>query len=157
MTIRARVTARISRCRPFGDGVQRRLCGRRHDQGRHPAFASGHHGDLRNDAQGRHADADEEQNKKGGLLARSWKRSSSTRPRTGRLFAEKARELVSVDKVSAVFGCWTSVSRKSVLPVFEELNSILSIRSSTRARKAQRTSSIRAPLPISRLFPPSTI
>ena len=41
------------------------------------------------------------------------------------LFAEKARELIEKDKVSAVFGCWTSVSRKSVLPVFEELNSLL--------------------------------
>ena len=41
------------------------------------------------------------------------------------LFAEKARELITKDKVSAVFGCWTSVSRKSVLPVFEELNSLL--------------------------------
>ncbi len=41
------------------------------------------------------------------------------------LFAEKARELLSVDKVAAVFGCWTSVSRKSVLPVFEQLDGIL--------------------------------
>ncbi len=41
------------------------------------------------------------------------------------LFAEKARQLISTDKVAAVFGCWTSVSRKSVLPVFEELNSLL--------------------------------
>ncbi len=41
------------------------------------------------------------------------------------LFAEKARQLVSQDKVAAVFGCWTSVSRKSVLPVFEELNGLL--------------------------------
>ncbi|MFZ6871229.1 urea ABC transporter substrate-binding protein [Undibacterium sp. Di27W] len=41
------------------------------------------------------------------------------------LFAEKARQLVSQDKVSVVFGCWTSVSRKSVLPVFKELNSLL--------------------------------
>ena len=41
------------------------------------------------------------------------------------LFAEKARQLLSVDKVAAVFGCWTSVSRKSVLPVFEQLNGIL--------------------------------
>jgi urea transport system substrate-binding protein len=41
------------------------------------------------------------------------------------LFAEKARQLVSQDKVSVVFGCWTSVSRKSVLPVFEELNGLL--------------------------------
>jgi urea transport system substrate-binding protein len=41
------------------------------------------------------------------------------------LFAEKARQLVSQDKVAVVFGCWTSVSRKSVLPVFEELNGLL--------------------------------
>jgi urea transport system substrate-binding protein len=41
------------------------------------------------------------------------------------LFAEKARQLLTQDKVGAVFGCWTSVSRKSVLPVFEELNGLL--------------------------------
>ena len=41
------------------------------------------------------------------------------------LFAEKARELIEVNEVAAVFGAWTSVSRKSVLPVFEELNSLL--------------------------------
>jgi len=41
------------------------------------------------------------------------------------LFAERARQLLTQDKVAAVFGCWTSVSRKSVLPVFEELNGLL--------------------------------
>ena len=41
------------------------------------------------------------------------------------LFAEKARQLLTQDKVAAVFGCWTSVSRKSVLPVFEELDGLL--------------------------------
>lgn len=41
------------------------------------------------------------------------------------LFAEKARQLLTKDKVDVVFGCWTSVSRKSVLPVFEELNGLL--------------------------------
>jgi len=41
------------------------------------------------------------------------------------LFAEKARQLLTQDKVAVVFGCWTSVSRKSVLPVFEELNGVL--------------------------------
>jgi urea transport system substrate-binding protein len=41
------------------------------------------------------------------------------------LFAEKARQLIAQEKVAAVFGCWTSVSRKSVLPVFEELNGLL--------------------------------
>ena len=41
------------------------------------------------------------------------------------LFAEKARQLLTQDKVAVVFGCWTSVSRKSVLPVFKELNGLL--------------------------------
>ncbi len=41
------------------------------------------------------------------------------------LFAEKARQLLAQDKVAVVFGCWTSVSRKSVLPVFKELNGLL--------------------------------
>ncbi len=41
------------------------------------------------------------------------------------LFAEKARQLLEQDKVAVVFGCWTSVSRKSVLPVFEQLNGML--------------------------------
>src|SRR3979411_1322716 len=41
------------------------------------------------------------------------------------LFAEKARQLITQDKVAVVFGCWTSVSRKSVLPVFKELNGLL--------------------------------
>src|SRR5207247_6949244 len=64
----------------------------------------------------------DEQNKKGGLLGRKLEAvvvdPASDWPR----FAEKARELISKDKVAAVFGCWTSVSRKSVLPVFKELN-----------------------------------
>ncbi len=41
------------------------------------------------------------------------------------LFAEKARQLIAQDKVSAIFGCWTSVSRKSVLPVLDDLNGLL--------------------------------
>ena len=41
------------------------------------------------------------------------------------LFAEKARQLIAQDKVAAIFGCWTSVSRKSVLPVLDELNGLL--------------------------------
>jgi urea transport system substrate-binding protein len=41
------------------------------------------------------------------------------------LFAEKARQIITKDKVAVTFGCWTSVSRKSVLPVYEELNSLL--------------------------------
>ena len=67
----------------------------------------------------------DEQNKKGGLLGKKLEAVVVDPASDWPLFAEKARELISVDKVSAVFGCWTSVSRKSVLPVFEELNSIL--------------------------------
>ncbi len=67
----------------------------------------------------------EDQNKKGGLLGKKLEAVVVDPASDWPLFAEKARELISVDKVAAVFGCWTSVSRKSVLPVFEELNSIL--------------------------------
>jgi len=66
-----------------------------------------------------------EQNKKGGLLGRPLEAVVVDPASNWPLFAEKAKELISTDKVSAVFGCWTSVSRKSVLPVFKELNSIL--------------------------------
>ncbi|MBN8920665.1 MAG: urea ABC transporter substrate-binding protein [Rhizobiales bacterium] len=67
----------------------------------------------------------EEQNKKGGVLGKKLEAVVVDPASNWPLFAEKARELISKDKVSAVFGCWTSVSRKSVLPVFKELNSIL--------------------------------
>ncbi len=67
----------------------------------------------------------EEQNKKGGLLGKKLEAVVVDPASNWPLFAEKARELIAVDKVSAVFGCWTSVSRKSVLPVFKELDSIL--------------------------------
>ncbi|MEP3246408.1 MAG: urea ABC transporter substrate-binding protein [Sneathiella sp.] len=67
----------------------------------------------------------EEQNKKGGLLGKKLEPVVVDPASNWPLFAEKARELIDVKKVSAVFGAWTSVSRKSVLPVFEELNSIL--------------------------------
>ena len=67
----------------------------------------------------------EEQNKKGGLLGKKLEAVVVDPASNWPLFAEKARELISKNKVAAVFGCWTSVSRKSVLPVFKELNSIL--------------------------------
>ena len=67
----------------------------------------------------------EEQNKKGGLLGKKLEAVVVDPASNWPLFAEKARELISKDKVAAVFGCWTSVSRKSVLPVFKELNSVL--------------------------------
>src|SRR6059058_5391373 len=67
----------------------------------------------------------DEQNKKGGVLGRKLEAVVVDPASNWPLFAEKARELITKDKVAAVFGCWTSVSRKSVLPVFEELNGIL--------------------------------
>ncbi|MEM9028164.1 MAG: urea ABC transporter substrate-binding protein [Pseudomonadota bacterium] len=67
----------------------------------------------------------EEQNKKGGLLGKKLEAVVVDPASNWPLFAEKARELISSKKVSVVFGCWTSVSRKSVLPVFKELNSLL--------------------------------
>src|SRR6476660_8189858 len=67
----------------------------------------------------------EEQNKKGGVLGKKLEAVVVDPASNWPLFAEKARELINKDKVAAVFGCWTSVSRKSVLPVFKELNSIL--------------------------------
>ena len=65
------------------------------------------------------------QNKKGGLLGKELEAVVVDPASNWPLFAEKARELIEKDKVASVFGCWTSVSRKSVLPVFEELNSLL--------------------------------
>ncbi len=67
----------------------------------------------------------DEQNKKGGVLGKKLEAVVVDPASNWPLFAEKARELITKDKVAAVFGCWTSVSRKSVLPVFEELNGIL--------------------------------
>jgi urea transport system substrate-binding protein len=66
-----------------------------------------------------------EQNKKGGLLGKKLEAVVVDPASNWPLFAEKARQLLAVDKVAAIFGCWTSVSRKSVLPVVEELNGVL--------------------------------
>ena len=67
----------------------------------------------------------EEQNAAGGLLGKKLEAVVVDPASDWPLFAEKARELLTVHKVDVVFGCWTSVSRKSVLPVFEELNGLL--------------------------------
>ncbi|GAA5644478.1 MULTISPECIES: urea ABC transporter substrate-binding protein [Vibrio] len=67
----------------------------------------------------------DEQNKKGGLLGKKLEAVVVDPASNWPLFAEKARELLEKDKVDVVFGGWTSVSRKSMLPVFEELNGIL--------------------------------
>ena len=64
-------------------------------------------------------------NSRGGLLGRRVEAVVVDPASNWPLFAEKARELLQVAKVDVTFGCWTSVSRKSVLPVFEELNGLL--------------------------------
>jgi urea transport system substrate-binding protein len=67
----------------------------------------------------------DEQNKKGGLLGKKLEAVVVDPASDWPLFAEKARQLLERDKVAVVFGCWTSVSRKSVLPVFEKDNGLL--------------------------------
>ena len=67
----------------------------------------------------------EEQNKKGGLLGKKLETVVVDPASNWPLFAEKTRELLEKEKVDVIFGCWTSVSRKSVLPVIEELNGLM--------------------------------
>jgi urea ABC transporter urea binding protein len=69
--------------------------------------------------------AADEINKSGGVLGRQIELVIEDPASDWDLFAEKARKLITEDKVAVVFGCWTSVSRKSVLPVFEEYNHLL--------------------------------
>ncbi|WP_417598147.1 urea ABC transporter substrate-binding protein [Oceanospirillum sp.] len=67
----------------------------------------------------------EEQNKKGGLLGKQLEAVVVDPASNWPLFAEKARELLTKEKVDVIFGSWTSVSRKSALPVLEELNGLM--------------------------------
>ena len=67
----------------------------------------------------------EEINAKGGVLGRRIQPVVVDPASNWDLFAEKSKQLLLQDKVSVVFGCWTSVSRKSVLPVFEKNNGLL--------------------------------
>lgn len=67
----------------------------------------------------------DEINAKGGVMGKKLEPVVVDPASNWPLFAEKAKQLIDQDKVAAVFGCWTSVSRKSVLPVFEEKNSLL--------------------------------
>ena len=67
----------------------------------------------------------DKQNKAGGLLGKKIEAIVVDPASNWPLFAEKARELISKEQVEVIFGCWTSVSRKSVLPVIEELNGLL--------------------------------
>ncbi|PYC48144.1 urea ABC transporter substrate-binding protein [Litorivita pollutaquae] len=67
----------------------------------------------------------DEQNAKGGVMGKQLEAVVVDPASDWPLFAEKARELLTVQNVDVMFGCWTSVSRKSVLPVIEELNGLL--------------------------------
>ena len=67
----------------------------------------------------------EDQNRKGGLLGRKLEPIVVDPASDWNMFAEKARDLLTKEKVAVVFGCWTSGSRKSVLPIFEQLNGLL--------------------------------
>ena len=67
----------------------------------------------------------EERNAKGGVMGKQLEAVVVDPASDWPLFAEKARELLTVSEVDVMFGCWTSVSRKSVLPVIEELNGLL--------------------------------
>ena len=67
----------------------------------------------------------EEINAKGGVLGKKLEPVVVDPASNWPLFAEKARQLLTQDKVAVTFGCWTSVSRKSVLPVYKELNGLL--------------------------------
>ncbi|WP_434983617.1 urea ABC transporter substrate-binding protein [Vreelandella zhaodongensis] len=67
----------------------------------------------------------EQQNEAGGLLGRQLEAVVVDPASNWPLFAERARELLAQHEVDVVFGNWTSVSRKAVLPVFEELNGLL--------------------------------
>lgn len=67
----------------------------------------------------------EDQNKKGGLLGKQLEAVVVDPASNWPLFAEKTKELLGKEKVDVIFGCWTSVSRKSALPVLEEMNGLL--------------------------------
>jgi urea transport system substrate-binding protein len=92
----------------------------------------------------------DEINKSGGVLGRKLEPVVVDPASNWPLFAEKARQLITKDKVAVTFGCWTSVSRKSVLPVYEEPTRCCSTRCSTKVRRCRRTCSTRARRPTSR-------
>ena len=86
----------------------------------------------------------EEINKSGGVLGRQIEPVIVDPASDWDLFAEKAKELLLEHKVSSVFGCWTSVSRKSVLPVFEENGGLLFYPVQYEGKSARAISSIPA-------------
>ena len=92
----------------------------------------------------------EEINAAGGVLGKKLEPIVEDGASDWPTFAEKADKLITQDKVAAVFGGWTSASRKAMLPVFERRRRCCGTPSSTRAWRARRTSSTPAPPPTSR-------
>jgi urea transport system substrate-binding protein len=80
----------------------------------------------------------DEINAKGGVLGKKLEPVVVDPASNWPLFAEKAKQLITQDKVAVVFGCWTSVSRKSVLPVFERTTACCSTRCSTRVKSCRK-------------------
>ena len=93
-----------------------------------------------------------DQNRKGGLLGRKLEPVVVDPASDWDVFAEKARELLTNEKVAVVFGCWTSDLPQSRSADLRELNGLLSTQCDTRVKKARATSSIQAPRPTSRQF-----
>ena len=81
----------------------------------------------------------EEQNAKGGVLGKQLEAVVVDPASDWPTFGTKARELLTQHDVAAMFGCWTSVSRKNVLPVVEELNGLLFTLFSTKVKKVRKT------------------
>src|SRR5271154_2621116 len=95
----------------------------------------------------------DEQNKKGGVLGKELEAVGVDPGSNWPLFAEKAKELIAKDKVSVVFGSWPSVSRKSVLPVFKELDSILFYPVQYEGEESQRNVFYTGAAPIQQVIP----
>ena len=117
-----------------------------------PALAVGHDGDLESVLKDTVLMMIDEQNKKGGLLGKKLEPVVVDPASNWPLFAEKARQLLTQDKVAVIFGCWTSVPQVGAAGVRGAQRPALSTRCSTRARSCPRTSSTPAPRPTSRRF-----
>ena len=94
----------------------------------------------------------EDQNKKGGILGKKLEAVVVDPASNWPLFAEKTRELLSKEEVDVIFGCWTSVSRKSVLPVIEELNGYFSTQYNMKAKNPLKMFSTRGQHQTNKLF-----
>jgi urea transport system substrate-binding protein len=80
----------------------------------------------------------DDQNRKGGLLGRKLVPVVADPASDWDLFAEKARDLLTKERVAVVFGCWTAASRKAVLPVFEQMNGLLYYPAQSEGEEASR-------------------